>query len=426
MNPRNPRNDRSGMDHPPRGFALLLVLIILVAAMVMATTFLSAMSTASLTGRDFNGQLKARMIAESGLELALAEVRRNANWRTAHPNGIWVLDEPYAGGTFTILVEDGQYDPLAAMLVGDGSLTDDITDPATITAAGKFDGVTHQVRSMVIPRYINAGGLSVLNGVSMSNSATVDGWNSETGVYDATNSGLNATVTTNATTSGSISLGESVVVTGHAYVGPSGNPLSAVTLTGGATISGSTGALPQIVDLETVALPQTLPLLAGPVSYSTSVTSILTSMTVPSFELTGSTIAAVDSDVTIVVQGDFRMRNSSQLRISPGATLNLYITGQFVMEQYAELNASLADPTRVNIYVLGAGPLTMENYAKLYANVRAPLAPLTMNNHAHLYGTFQGTSLTMLNNAAFHQDLNPASGSIPILTGLPSIWMEPR
>jgi len=413
-------------DRRQRGLALLLVLIVLVAAAVMVTTFVSVMGTASLTGRDFNGHVQARMIAESGLEVALAEIRRNSAWRTAHPNGYWAVDQPYAGGTFTLMVEDGRYDPLAGTLLGDSSLSDDLSDPATITATGKFDGVTHEVRSMVLPLYITVGGLSVLNGVTMSNSASIDGWNSAAGVYSPANSGLEATLTTNAITAGTIALGDNATVTGNAYIGPGGDALSGITFAGGASVSGSIGALPQTISLDTVALPSTLPLLAGPVSYSKSITSILTSMTASSFELTGNTIVAVQNNVTIVVLGDFRMRNSSQLRVSPGAKLKLYVTGQITIEQYAQLNATGGDPRQVEIYYLGSTAVAMDNYAKVYANVRAPLAPLTMNNHAELYGTFQGRSLTMYNNAAFHQDLNPASGSVPLLTSLSTIWMEPQ
>jgi hypothetical protein len=50
-----------------------------------------------------------------------------------------------------------------------------------LACTGRFATVTHHVRSVVVPQFIHVGGLSVLNGVTMTNSALVDAWNSSAG-----------------------------------------------------------------------------------------------------------------------------------------------------------------------------------------------------------------------------------------------------
>ena len=90
-----------------RGVALLLALIAVAIAATLAYSFLAAQSTSIGIARNIEGHRKARYVAESGLELAIAYVRSNENWRTDQTNGAWVTDEPFAEGTFTIRGEDG-------------------------------------------------------------------------------------------------------------------------------------------------------------------------------------------------------------------------------------------------------------------------------------------------------------------------------
>ncbi len=134
-----------------RGVALLLVLIAVAISATLAMSFLGAQSTSVGIARNIQDHSPARHVAESGMELPIAYIQANSNWRTQQPNGAWVVDEPYAGGTFTIVGEDGVDTDGDEVVDGDGDLADDPDDPLTLTVTGKVNGASHVVRAVVTP-----------------------------------------------------------------------------------------------------------------------------------------------------------------------------------------------------------------------------------------------------------------------------------
>ena len=93
------------MTQTPRrsaGFAMLLVMIMVGAAFVLGMSYLNAQSTSTSMMENKRRQAMARYIAESGLDLAVEEVKRNPDWRTDQTSGDWVTNYALAGGTVTI------------------------------------------------------------------------------------------------------------------------------------------------------------------------------------------------------------------------------------------------------------------------------------------------------------------------------------
>ena len=138
-----------------RGVALLLALMAVAIAATLAASFIGAQSTTIGITRNVQDHAKARHVAESGLELAIAHIRSNSTWRTDHPNGTWVTDESFGPGTFTIVGVDGvdtdDDGVISVPTEGDGDLTDDDSDQATLSVTGKVGGVTHVVRAVIKP-----------------------------------------------------------------------------------------------------------------------------------------------------------------------------------------------------------------------------------------------------------------------------------
>lgn len=130
---------------------MLLALIALTVATVIAYSYLSAQSTSVGIARNVGNHAKARYIAETGLELAIDYVTSGADWRTDKTNGTWASNQPFAGGTYTIVGEDGEDldgdGSITQPTEGDGDLTDDISDPLTITVTGSANNTTHIARA---------------------------------------------------------------------------------------------------------------------------------------------------------------------------------------------------------------------------------------------------------------------------------------
>lgn len=127
-----------------RGVAMVLVVIAVAMASLLALTFLSAQSTTVHITQNAISHAGARTLAESGLEIAIAYVSDDDDWRADHTSGLWLADQPMGDGTYTIYGEDE-----------DGDLNDDPSDALTITCVATVGGVTHRVSAYVQPQAVN-------------------------------------------------------------------------------------------------------------------------------------------------------------------------------------------------------------------------------------------------------------------------------
>ncbi len=143
-----------------RGVALLLALVAVVISTTLAYSYLGAQGTAVGVANNIRGQTQARYLAEAGLEMALAFMSSQADWRTAQAAGTWVSDEPSGAGSFSIIVEDGEDTDGDGVVDGDGDLADDASDRVTIRAIGMAGGARHVARAVVTP--VPGDGRSVL------------------------------------------------------------------------------------------------------------------------------------------------------------------------------------------------------------------------------------------------------------------------
>lgn len=124
-------------------------------ALVLALTFIASQSTTVGIARNLRNHAKARHVAESGMELAIAYVRATASWRTDRTDGAWVTNEPFSSGTFTITGQDGEDTNGDGVITnpgeGDGDLADDSSDKLTLTVIGSDGVARHVIRAVLTP-----------------------------------------------------------------------------------------------------------------------------------------------------------------------------------------------------------------------------------------------------------------------------------
>lgn len=133
------------------GIAMILVLVTLAVAVVVSLSFSKQQQTANGIIRNARDHMQAKSIAESGLAMAIRHVRTDDGWRTNLANGLWVNGQLLDGGTLTLAGVDGIDLDGDGLIDSDGSLLDDLTDPITITATGRYNGTVHTVRAEVWP-----------------------------------------------------------------------------------------------------------------------------------------------------------------------------------------------------------------------------------------------------------------------------------
>jgi len=94
---------------------------------------------------------KARMIAQSGLELAESRLQNTSAWRTGIASGKLISDQPFASGTFSVLATD----PV------DDDLTDSTQDDLVLAARGVHGSATQIYRARFKPTTSAYDSLSV-------------------------------------------------------------------------------------------------------------------------------------------------------------------------------------------------------------------------------------------------------------------------
>ena len=138
-------------EHCRAGFAVALVMVAVATALVLSCVYLSEQSAAVQISHNLDAREQARMVAESGLEMAIAYVRASDNWREECAEGLWVKDQPFAGGSFCVYGQDGHDLDGDGTVDGDGDLADDWMDTLTLTAVGRCQDAEYTVRAVVPP-----------------------------------------------------------------------------------------------------------------------------------------------------------------------------------------------------------------------------------------------------------------------------------
>ena len=391
------------------GIALLLVVFAVGMATILCVSFLSAQSTVTQIAENIEHQTQARFIAESGMKIAIKEITGNTTWRDDYANGDWITDSSLHGGTFTVTVEDGTDTDGDGVVEGDGDLTNDANEPATITVRGSFEGVTHLCRAVVTgsEEYtLEAETISVSDKVEVKEDGFIDSWDSSAGSY-ASSKGNNAVVTTNSTSKDKIKVKNNGVIGGDVFVGPKGKTGTVVQLEGSGTITGSQDKLLEKVTIPGVELPS-LGASIGDYKYYGGIVNLSTNIRCNKFELSGNTILNVSGDVTVLVEKELKLKDSAQIRIGANSTLTIYIGTKKIkqkLEGSSTINADSNDPGRFFYYSASKEKLEVKKTAQVYGAFVMPSAELKIKDDGQVFGVLRGKKLKLEDDGQFHHDI---------------------
>lgn len=294
-----------------------LVLIAVAISMILGLAFLATASTASATAATAPSRLNARMIAESGIGIALAHINSDPAWRLTRTNGNWVVSQPLAGGTLSIDVHDGSAVDGSGAVIGDGSLSDDTQDPVVITAIGTYRGTRHRVRA--VRRVPAPTGIAVVERVSLRRNAYVDSYDPAL-PYDPATANARAIASSNGISRQAyIMLRKRSTVNGNVYYGPGGSMIKSVRMDGTATVTGTIGPLPSGVPRLDVVEPPWPGASVGDRHYSSGITTLTSDMWCDKLTVRGSAILRVIGNVKLRV--DEEMLVADDARIQLGAPL---------------------------------------------------------------------------------------------------------
>ena len=146
--------------------------VVVLGTSVMVTVIgLSALLSVRVERRevDMGGDFaQARLHAQSAIEIGLARISDNPDWRTRYSNGVWEADRPIGTGTYTVEGFDAD----------DADLGDDDTDPLVLTGTGFSGDARYKLEVTLVPEMAPLSCLEVAMHVqndAIFNSAVVAG-----------------------------------------------------------------------------------------------------------------------------------------------------------------------------------------------------------------------------------------------------------
>jgi hypothetical protein len=352
---------------------------------------------------------KAKLLSSSGVEHAIACINSNSNWRTTYSGQ--TVTQSLGGGTFSWYLTDET----------DGVLTDDPSEPFAIISTGTVGQSTYTQRvHMTVPSTGTTVGVVVSSTVTETGSAFIDSYDSSLGVYGGSNVGSNATVQTNSTASGAVSLAWSTYIKGSVQVGSGGNPASVVSQASGHNVTGVVSAMPQAATMPTLTAPTNLGASTGDLTYGGStVANVGTSKHVNNFSVGNSAVMNVTAPVTILAEGTVTFSGSGVVNIQPGASLTIYSKGAVSFTGSAVISLNAQKLSTFKVYNLGTGTVTISGSASVYQGVIvSPNGPVQITGSGQMGGAILTKQLTLTGSASFHEDRHITNGSDPVtLTG---------
>ncbi|MCF7957565.1 MAG: hypothetical protein K9M57_03855 [Phycisphaerae bacterium] len=230
-----------------------------------------------------------------------------------------------------------------------------------------------------------------------NNGVTLDGFN-----FEADDPPLQAG--TNGINSGSIDLRNSASILGDVVVGVGGDPDIAIQLSNGANITGETSVMQEEWEPPLVQVPHALS-TRGSSGVLNNTTTINANGKYDSIDLGNRETVRIEGEVELYITGDINLGNAAAIEIAPNAKLTLFLGGNLVLSNGAELN-NLTQEVE-NFMILGLDTcenVILKNSATTYASIYTPNADVDFRNSADAYGAVVSKSFRQHNSAGFHYD----------------------
>lgn len=261
------------------------------------------------------------------------------------------------------------------------------------------------------------GGIAINSKIEYAGSGSLfDSYNSIAGPYGVGNSSSNAIVTVNEIGDDNIILQDNAILYGDAYIGPDGDVNLGISTLTGAQITGFRGTLTETVSMPMHTAPTGPPFDGsheGDYELKNSQTDTITSdRYFNTLVLEDDAVLNIAGDVTILTKKNFEIRDNAELRILADSSLNLYVKSSCIIENNAKVNANSADPSRLDIYMIGGGKIfTLRGYGQVHGVLQNTPGNVVLENEALFYGRIKAKRLDGSGSSVIHVDLDSDFGN---------------
>lgn len=300
--------------------------------------------------------------------------------------------DPSYAGIATTTNSLGSYSSTVCSAIVPSNCTDPMSPPvsgkAIINAAGNTGSGASLAQTRTISvvieiieaksfNFASFGGSSL----EIRNNALIDSYDASSAAYDPLTAFGNGDVATNSTTATTLELKNSAQVKGDVYAGFGGIPGTVIVITGGASVTGTQDSLAAAEDVSAVSAPASLS-NSGVLSLSGSSTQTLSG---------GSYM--FDS---------ITLSDSAQLTFTGSAIV--YVNGNVTLNSSAGIVTKDDFPGNLQIYVIGANAILIQNSTQFYGAIYAPGSNLTLQDTAQVYGAVKADVTLIEEDAQIHYD----------------------
>lgn len=373
------------------GFALSTMLCVVVILLILGSALLSVgLHSRGLSVRTAS-DISARCAADAGLTKAFYEMNEKLEvtpWDGSSLPGVTSEILPNSDATYSYTVTGDLSSGYAIVSTGQSGLREKIV-MCSLPLQGLFEYAI----------FSNEG-------IELKNGATIDWYN-----YDDDDKNLQ--VGTNSILEDSVVLMNGVTVSGDMIVGVGGNPDTVIDYTW-ATITGNTYAMTVEHELPQITVPDWLESLPSGGTIDDSII-ISSSGQYDGINLGNNKIITIDGAVSLYISGDIILKNSAELQVNSGddISLSIYVGGDIEVKNSGAFNNLSADPKNVKIFGLdGCQNITLKNSSDFYGAIYAPNTDVVMMNSADFYGAIVAQSFEQKNSAPFNYDASLRDVSI--------------
>ena len=405
-NQRHLRGVRLAPVSKRRGSIYFLVLGLSLVLTVIGIGAVMVERAGTRTMNDSGDWTEAQALAFSAVEHAMAKVGSDSGWRTTYSSQ--TVTKSLGRGAFSWRLTDE----------AGGSVAED-SGPFYIVATATVGRASYSTRTHMAPGSEGAKSGAIVSGaVALTGSARIDSYDSSLGAYGGSNVGSNATLVTNSTSAGGVSLAWSTVIQGSVQVGPGGNPASVVSQASGHNVTGSTTTQSQATQLPTITAPTNLGASTGDLSIGgMTVTTITGTRHVNNLSVTNSGRLKISGSVTILAENNFSLDGSGVLELLPGATLTMYVKGNMAVGGSGNTVLNGQNISGMKFLVLGASVAISGSGNVVQSTIIAPNANVQISGSGSIGGLIVAQRLSLSGSATFHEDRHITSGADPVVIG---------
>jgi hypothetical protein len=378
--------------HRIQGSAMNLSMLVVVLLSITGIGMMSLGLNSQLTAISECQKIEARCAADSGLKMALFQMRTQLN----------TLSDDYLPNLTNTQMQDCD----ATFSYNITANTLNSKKKYIITCIGRSAGATHTVSTTVGLKGLFDSAILVKDRISLMPNSIVNGYNSD----DPLDTNLSVKIGTVSIESDRIPIGPGTLIEADVFVGVGGDPATGIG--SGGTITGDKYSLIEEIDFPVIT-PPSLP-ITGNALDGTGATITMTpaqsgQYTNLNLQQGGGNPGVLEitgGEVKLHITGDIDAGNGCELIIRPGSSLIIYIDGNIATANSFGFNNETGNVKDFKLYATGQGQQVFDIKAKndVFGVIYAPEADINIYPNTQICGAIVGKNVIFKSGCTFSYD----------------------